>query len=61
MLNYSHIIGGDKKMGLLELLALILVIAWIAGFSFNIAGPLIHILLVLAIITFLLRFIRRQV
>ena len=48
-------------MGLLELLALILVIAWIAGFSFNIAGPLIHILLVLAIITFLLRFIRGQV
>lgn len=44
-------------MGLLELVALILIVAWIAGFSFNIAGPFIHLLLVLAVITFLLRFI----
>jgi len=46
-------------MGLLELIALVLLIAWIGGFSLNIAGGLIHILLVLAVIVFLLRFIRR--
>lgn len=45
-------------MGIIEIIALILLIAWIGGFALNIAGDLIHILLVLAIIVFLFRFIR---
>lgn len=45
-------------MGIIEIIALILLIAWIAGFALNIAGSLIHILLVLAIVVFLFRFIR---
>ncbi|HSW88509.1 MAG TPA: lmo0937 family membrane protein [Candidatus Saccharimonadales bacterium] len=45
-------------MGLLEIIALILVIMWIGGFALHIAGNLIHILLVVAVIVFLLRFIR---
>ena len=45
-------------MGLLELLAVILVIAWLGGFAFHIAGGLIHLLLVAAVIVFLLRFLR---
>jgi hypothetical protein len=45
-------------MGLIEIIAIILFIMWIGGFAFNIGGGLIHILLVVAIIVFLLRFIR---
>lgn len=48
-------------MGLLEIIAIILVILWLGGFAFHIAGGLIHILLVIAIVLFLLRFLRRAV
>ena len=46
-------------MGLLEAVALILFIVWFAGLIFHIAGGLIHILLVLAVVIFLVRLIRR--
>lgn len=46
-------------MGLLEIIAIILVILWLGGFAFHIAGGLIHILLIIAIVLFLLRFLRR--
>jgi hypothetical protein len=46
-------------MGLLEIIAIILVVLWIGGFAFHIAGGLIHILLIIAIVLFLLRFFRR--
>lgn len=45
-------------MGIIEIIAIILVLAWLGGFALNIGGGLIHLLLVLAIIVFLLRFIR---
>ena len=45
-------------MGIIEIIAIILVIMWIGGFALNIAGGFIHILLVLAVIVFLLRFIK---
>lgn len=47
-------------MGTIELIAIILLVLWLGGYAFNIAGGLIHILLVLAVIVFLLRFIRRH-
>jgi hypothetical protein len=50
--------GGDY-MGLLNTIVIILVVLWLAGFALHIAGGLIHILLVIAIVVFLLRFIRR--
>lgn len=43
---------------ILYLIAVILVIFWVAGFAFHFAGGLIHILLFLAIISILLSFIR---
>ncbi|HVZ12464.1 MAG TPA: lmo0937 family membrane protein [Patescibacteria group bacterium] len=46
-------------MGILEIIAVILIIAWLGGFSLHIAGGLIHILLIIAIILIILRFIRR--
>lgn len=46
-------------MGIIELIALILLILWVGGFAFHIAGGFIHILLIVAIIVFLLRFLRK--
>lgn len=48
-------------MGIIEIIAIVLLLMWIGGFSLHIAGGLIHILLVLAIVVFLLRFIRKAV
>ena len=45
-------------MGLIEIIAIVLIVMWAGGFAFGIAGSLIHILLVIAVIVFLLRFIR---
>lgn len=45
---------------LLYIVAVILVIGWAIGFFGYAAGGLIHILLVIAIILFLIKFIRRE-
>jgi len=47
-------------MGLFDIVAIILLLSWFGGFFFHAAGDLIHVLLVLAIISFLLRFVNRQ-
>jgi hypothetical protein len=47
-------------MGLLDIIVILLVILWLGGFALNIAGAFIHILLVIAIIVFLMRFIRNR-
>ena len=42
-------------------LAVLLVVAWLLGWGvFNVAGGLIHLLLVVAVIVFLLNFFRRR-
>ncbi len=46
-------------MGILELIAAVLVVMWVAGFALHIAGGLIHLLLVLAIIVFAMRFFKK--
>jgi len=48
-------------MGIIEIVAIILILMWLGGFILNIGGNLIHILLILAIVVFLLRFIRGKV
>ncbi|HTL09567.1 MAG TPA: lmo0937 family membrane protein [Chitinophagaceae bacterium] len=45
---------------LLYVIAVILIIGWAIGFFGYAAGGLIHVLLVIAIILFLLKFIGRQ-
>jgi hypothetical protein len=45
-------------MGLLEIIAVVLLIAWVGGLSLNIAGGFIHLLLIAAVVIFALRFIR---
>jgi len=45
-------------MGVIEIVAIIILVMWLGGFALNIGGNLIHLLLILAIVVFLLRFIR---
>lgn len=42
-------------MGLLDIIIIILIIAWLGGFSFHIGGDLIHILVVIAVIILIVR------
>jgi len=42
-------------MNLLDIIIIILIISWIGGFSFKIAGGFIHLLLVIALIVLVLR------
>ena len=42
-------------MGILDLIIIILLIAWLGGFSLHIGGGLIHLLLVVALIVFIIR------
>lgn len=46
-------------MGLLEIIAGVLIVLWLGGFFLHIAGSLIHILLVVAIVLLLFRFIKK--
>lgn len=43
-------------MGIIEIIVVFLLIMWIGGFSLHVAGKFIHLLLVLALIIFILRF-----
>ncbi len=45
-------------MGLVEIIVIILIVMWLGGFALNIGGGLIHFLLVVAVVVFLLRYIR---
>jgi len=50
-------------MGLLEILIVVIVLAWLLGvgsFGVMAAGGLIHLLLVLAVIVFLVRLLRGE-
>ena len=48
----------DRYTGMLLTIAILLLLFWIGGFAFHVAGGLIHILIVIAIIMFILHFIR---
>lgn len=42
-------------MGLLDIIIIVLVIAWLGGFSLHVGGGLIHLLLVIAVIILIAR------
>lgn len=46
-------------MGILEILIIILVIAWLGGLSLHIAGGAIHLLLIIALIVLVYRLLKR--
>ena len=43
---------------MLALIGIVLIIFWLLGFTLHIAGGLIHILLVVALVIFILHFLR---
>lgn len=45
-------------MGILETLVLVLIFFWIIGVVFHIAGAFIHLLLIVALVLFAVRFLR---
>jgi hypothetical protein len=42
-------------MGLLDIVIIVLIIAWLGGFTLHIGGGLIHLLLVIAVIVLVAR------
>ena len=42
-------------MGLLELIILCLIVAWLLGFGFHVGGSLIHLLLVVLVVVIVIR------
>jgi hypothetical protein len=42
-------------MNILDIIIIILLISWLGGFSFHLAGGFIHLLLVIAVIIFIAR------
>jgi hypothetical protein len=42
-------------MSILDIVIALLIISWLGGFTLHIAGGLIHILLVIAVIVFIIR------
>ena len=42
-------------MGILDLIIIILLVAWLGGFSMHVAGGLIHILIIIAIVLLIIR------
>ena len=47
-----------RHMSLLDIIILILVLSWIGGFAVHVGGGLIHLLLVIALITLVVRIVR---
>ncbi len=43
---------------MLRIIAIILLLFWVAGFALHLAGDVIHILLILAVVSFALHYIR---
>lgn len=43
---------------MLLIIAILLLLFWVGGFAFHVAGGLIHILIVIAVIMFILHFVR---
>jgi len=44
-------------MGILDIVIILLIILWLGGFSFHIGGGLVHLLLVIAVIVLVVRFL----
>jgi hypothetical protein len=49
----------EEKVNMLWTIMVILVVMWLLGFSFHIAGGLIHLLLVVAVVLLIVNLVRR--
>jgi len=43
-------------MGLLDIIIVLLIIGWLGGYSLHIGGQLVHLLLVIAVVVLIARF-----
>lgn len=58
-INRREPIARAKEQNLmLALIGIVLIVFWLLGFTLHIAGGLIHILLVVAVVVFILHFLR---
>jgi L-asparagine transporter-like permease len=48
-----------EKVNMLWTIVVILLVMWLLGFSFHIAGGLIHLLLVVAVVVLIVNLVRR--
>ena len=46
-------------MGILDIIIIVLIIAWLGGFSLQIGGGLVHLLIVIALILLVIRLLGR--
>jgi len=53
----GHCGASKRTLGMLLIIAILLLIFWGGGFAFHVAGGLIHLLLVVALIMFVLHFV----
>ncbi len=44
-----------RDMGIVDIIIIVLVVAWLGGFSLGVGGGLIHLLLVIAVIVLVAR------
>lgn len=54
----DHFAKEKRYPGMLLIIAILLLLFWGGGFAFHVAGGLIHLLLVVALIVFILHFVR---
>ena len=47
--------NGEVTLSILDLIIIILILAWLGGYSFHLAGGLIHLLIVIAIVLLIFR------
>ena len=47
-----------RSLSMLLIIAILLLLFWVGGFAFHVAGGLVHILLVIALVVFILHFVR---
>lgn len=45
-------------MGVVEIIIIVLIVMWLGGFALHIGGALIHLLLIIAVIVFITRYLK---
>lgn len=55
MMALFSLILGDITMGMLDIIIIVLLLLWLGGFSLHVAGGLIHVLIIIAIVLFVIR------
>lgn len=57
-MDTTNLTSGYDSKSMLLIVAILLLLLWGGGFAFHLAGDLIHILIVIALVLFILHFVR---